>query len=130
MTSISVNSMLSESTLFAVYEFTYDFLKEVMCTSVVLGIVSYFCLKIIHQGLPSATSMILMQEVGADSKCDKMRKSSLCAQHIENYHIESILGNSSNMVLRRNAIEEMPGKLYVLLSAGNLHQYLQRRLGQ
>ena len=76
MTSMSVNSMLSESTLYAVCKFTYDFLKEVICTSVVLGIVSYFCLKIIHQGLPSATSMILMQEVGADSKCDKMRKSS------------------------------------------------------
>ena len=125
MTSTSVNSMLSESTLFAMCEFTYDFLKEVICTSVVLGIVSYFCLKIIHQGLPSATSMILMREVGADSKCDKMRKSSLCAQHIENYHIESILGNSSNMVLRRNA-----RKIVRVGVRRNLHQYLQRRLGQ
>ena len=125
MTSISLNSMLSDSSVSAVCEFTYGFVKEVIITSVVVGIASYFCLKIIHQGLPPDTSMILMREVGTDTKYDKMRKSSLCAQHIENYHIESILGNSSNMMLRRNA-----RKIVRVDVRRNLHQYLQRRLGQ
>ena len=103
-------------------------MQEVIITSAFLMIVSYFCLKIIDRGLPSTDTekkMILMEEVSADQECDMKRKSALFAQHVENYHLESLFANSSNTTLRRNA-----RKIVLVSVLRSLHQYLQRRLGQ
>ena len=39
------------------------------------------------------------EKVGAEQECDMKRKSTLFAKHMENYHMENILTNSSNMPL-------------------------------